>query len=251
MRHPETRRRRLASLAAHLSSGGGRRGDRPQPPLHADGCGSSAAATAVPQPLPLSQAALRAFVVDGLLVLGVIELSAGWHRAVAARATAIAGRPSTGSAARRPSSVAPAGAAADQAALWAELSPELGQVLNGPTLTSALSSLLGPEFLCGGGGHMHEAWGVDQQHHRDGTPRAVREHAPRGLICMYYPNGCTLSMGPTTVCPGSQYLAPDREGFPQSEDRLDIGAPPIAKADRVGLAVDETVILLTLSLHHY
>ena len=69
----------------------------------------------------------RSFVVDGFLALCVGERPADWHRALAAHAAAIAGRPSEG-AKRRASSVAPAGAAADQALLWREITPELRDV---------------------------------------------------------------------------------------------------------------------------
>ncbi len=172
---------------------------------------------------------MLSFIRDGFILLDTAaELAPSWHATVAEKAAAVVATQSTRRT--RPSSVAPAGAAVDQATLWAAVSPELHRVVHSNTVRGALSSILGNDFVVSGGGHMHEAADLDQFWHRDGSVRGIREHAARGLIVMYYPNGCTLDMGCTAVCRGSQYLTVDRERWPNSEDRLDVGAPPKASA---------------------
>eukprot|EP01043_Picozoa_sp_COSAG02_P051050 COSAG02_NODE_5323_length_4438_cov_6.014519_3_plen_744_part_00 len=177
----------------------------------------------------LEDDAMLSFIRDGFILLDTAaELAPSWHATVAKKAAAVVATPSTQRT--RASSVAPAGAAVDQAALWAAVSPQLHRVIHSTTVRGALSSILGNDFVVSGGGHMHEAANLDQFWHRDGSVRGIREHAARGLIVMYYPNGCTLDMGCTAVCRGSQYLTVDRERWPNSEDRLDVGAPPDVSA---------------------
>ena len=167
----------------------------------------------------LDDNAMRSFIADGFLLLDTTaELTPRWHSAVVEKAArVVAAQPAHRT---RPSSVAPAGAAVDQATLWEAMSPELQCVIGSHTVCGALASILGHDFIMSAGGHMHEAASLDQFWHRDGTVRGIREHAPRGLILMYYPNGCTLEMGCTAVCRGSQFLTVDRHRWPNSEDRL-------------------------------
>lgn len=173
----------------------------------------------------LDDDAMRSFIADGFLLLDTTtELTPRWHATVVEKA---AGLVKEQPAQRtRPSSVAPAGAAVDQAMLWSAMSPELHRVTSSHVVCGALASILGNDFVLSPGGHMHEAATLDQFWHRDGSVRGIREHAARGLIVMYYPNGCTLDMGCTAVCRGSQFLTVDRQRWPNSEDRLDVGAPP-------------------------
>ena len=178
----------------------------------------------------LDDDAMRSFLTDGYVLLDTqAELPPQWHAAVAAKASAEVAAAQPAQQRTRASSVG-AGAAVDQATLWAALSPELGRVTHSETVRSTLVSILGVDFVVSAGGHMHEAAALDQFWHRDGSVRGIREHAARGVIVMYYPAGCTLEMGTTAVCRGSQYLAVDRERWPNSEDRLDVGLPPPASA---------------------
>ena len=206
---------RLASMASHVA---------PQP--HVAGAQPSGGGLGG----LLEDGAMRSFISDGYLLLDTAgELAPSWHAAVLEKASAlVAAQPARQRT--RASSVAPTGAAVDQAALWAAMSPELERVVHSTTVRGALNSILGHDFIVSGGGHMHEGAALDQFWHRDGSVRGVREHAARGLIVMYYPNGCTVDMGRTAVCRGSQYLTVDRDRWPNSEDRLDVGAPPQASA---------------------
>ena len=214
-------RRRLAAIDSHLAP-------RPARTLAASGETRRAdASRGASPPLLLDDAAMRQFLVDGF-VLVQPDLPAEWHAATTARAAEIiAAQPADEAQQRRRSAVSPTGAAVNQAALWAALTPELTRVTECGAVRGALTSILGNDYFCGGGGHMHEAAQLDQYYHRDGSVRGVREHAARGVILMYYPAGCTLEMGSTAIVRGSQYLTVDRDRWPQSEDRLDVGeAPP-------------------------
>ena len=184
----------------------------------------------------LDNNAMQSFIADGFLLLDTTaELTPRWHSSVVQKAArVVAAQPAQRT---RLSSVAPAGAAVDQATLWEAMSPELQCVIGSHTVCGALASILGHDFIMSAGGHMHEAASLYQFWHRDGTVRGIREHAPRGLILMYYPNGCTLEMGCTAVCRGSQFLTVDRHRWPNSEDRLDVGLPPQASmSDEEALA---------------
>eukprot|EP01052_Picozoa_sp_SAG31_P084013 SAG31_NODE_44271_length_263_cov_0.945122_1_plen_51_part_01 len=51
---------------------------------------------------------------------------------------------------------------------------------------------------------------------------------------MYYPNGASLEMGPTAVCPGSMYFGRDLRGAPDLSESSSRGSlrahPPAALA---------------------
>ena len=112
------------------------------------------------------------------------------------------------------------------------------RVAESPTILGAMHSLLGPDFcgfsnhLQGGGGEPGAAGGLrlpnslvsstgDNQHHKDGTGLAVREHRFRSVGYWYYPHDVDVVMGPTCVVPKSHFWAVDRNTFPHSEERLD------------------------------
>ena len=63
---------------------------------------------------------------------------------------------------------------------------------------------------------MHVTGATDQQHHKDGTGKGVREHEPQSVICMYYATDTTIEMGATCLVPSSQYYSVVREGWFQS-----------------------------------
>ena len=67
---------------------------------------------------------------------------------------------------------------------------------------------------------MHVSSSSGQQYHKDGTPVAIKPHEPRGVILMYYPNGASVEMGPTAVCPGSMYFSRDVRAAPDLSDHL-------------------------------
>ena len=86
-------------------------------------------------------------------------------------------------------------------------------MISSPTVNGALTSILGKDYLFGGGGHMHVSGKQDQSFHKDGTARGVRDHEPHSLIVMYYCTDTTVEMGATCVAPGTQYFSVDREGW--------------------------------------
>jgi hypothetical protein len=77
-------------------------------------------------------------------------------------------------------------------------------VLEAPNVRGALSSILGPDYYAPSFGALHKGMDREQPFHCDGTDHAVtlttvRDHKPRRLICMFYPEAITREMGPTAV----------------------------------------------------
>ena len=93
-----------------------------------------------------------------------------------------------------------------QDGVWAALTPRMQAVITSPELQGALISILGSDFVFGGGAHMHVSGPNGQSYHKDGTPVAIKTHEPRGVIMMFYPNGASMAMGPTAVCPSSMFF---------------------------------------------
>ncbi|SVB42125.1 uncharacterized protein METZ01_LOCUS194979, partial [marine metagenome] len=97
--------------------------------------------------------------------------------------------------------------------------PEIQQVYDHSAVRGALTSILGPDYIMhahrhphvnpaeskGGGWHKDSYWGY----------RKMRDHHPRWLMAMYYPQDVTIENGPTGVIPGTQYF----EARPEEEDR--------------------------------
>ncbi len=118
--------------------------------------------------------------------------------------------------------------------------PEIQQVYDHPAVQGALTSILGPDYIMhahrhphvnpaesrGGGWHKDSYWGY----------RKMRDHHPRWIMGMYYPQDVTIENGPTGVIPGTQYF----ETRPEEEDR--IGIPMTGKAG--------CVILIHFDLWH-
>ena len=169
------------------------------------------AAGAPEPPALLAEDALKSFVESGYLVVHA-GFSDEWHAGIGAQAEAMtrahaeANPPITGSD--------------HQDAIWGPLTPHMQAILTCPELQGALRSILGEDFVVGGGAHMHVSSSSGQQYHKDGTPVAIKPHEPRGVILMYYPNGASVEMGPTAVCPGSMYFSRDVHGAPDLSDHL-------------------------------
>lgn len=212
-------RRRVAALAAQI---------RP-------------AAVEAEHPL-LSEAELKAFVESGYLVVQS-DFPAEWHDEIGAlaeatvRAHAAADPPITGSE--------------HQDGIWGPLTPQMQAVITCPALQAALTSILGDDFVVGGGAHMHVSTPEGQQYHKDGTPVAIKAHEPRGVIMMYYPNGASVEMGPTAVCPGSMYFGRDMRGAPDLSEQHDVhdtadedhGDPATRAIAAIGLPRDSQRII--------
>ncbi len=108
--------------------------------------------------------------------------------------------------------------------------PEIQQVYDDPAVQGALTSLLGPDYVMhahrhphvnppnsrGGAWHKDSYWGYTK----------VRDHHPRWIMAMYYPQDTPVEIGPTGVIPGSHYFESREEtvggngsvpdGFPAS-----------------------------------
>jgi hypothetical protein len=85
--------------------------------------------------------------------------------------------------------------------------PELSRLIGSPTLTGALTSLLGPNFLQHPHRTMHTRpeGGGDQAWHKDGHHISMRHHRPRWLIGFYFPGATTAEMVSLPCCLRSAY----------------------------------------------
>lgn len=90
------------------------------------------------------------------------------------------------------------------------LVPRLVEVLEDPAVRGALTSVIGHQYAV----HQYRAihtnvpGSVAQAFHKDnywGYRRRVRNHRPRWVMLMYYPQDTPVELGPTAVIPGSQY----------------------------------------------
>jgi HEAT repeat protein len=108
--------------------------------------------------------------------------------------------------------------------------PELNEVFTDPTVTGALTSVVGPGYVM----HPHRALhnnhpGSDAQNiHTDsfwGFRSRIRNHRPRWVMVMYVPQATPLEQGPTGVVPGSQYQTrrPDHSLMPETPGSLETG----------------------------
>ena len=87
--------------------------------------------------------------------------------------------------------------------------PEIQRVFEHPKVCSALTSLLGPNYLmhphryC----HLNSPGSDGQTWHKDDYvfDQKVRHHRFRWVMAFYYPQDVTEDMGPTGVLPGRQY----------------------------------------------
>jgi hypothetical protein len=128
--------------------------------------------------------------------------------------------------------------------------PEVQKVFDHPAVRGALTSLLGPTYVMhvhrhphvngpqgsGGGWHKDSYWGY----------RKVRDHHPRWIMAMYYPQDVPLELGPTGTIPGSQYFESRVASLPlpaaAPRDPEGIGLPGVGEAG--------TVILIHFDLWH-
>lgn len=106
--------------------------------------------------------------------------------------------------------------------------PELNEVLNAPTVTGALTSVLGGGYVLHPHHFVHSAGRADQGFHQDGnlpwnTRGYFRSHRPISAMLFYYPQTVTDDMGPTEVLPGTQYWSGNFEDGAdwQHDDHLD------------------------------
>lgn len=94
--------------------------------------------------------------------------------------------------------------------------PQLGALLDCPTVAGALASLLGEGYALHPHHYVHAASERDQGFHQDGNlpwneRGHYRSHRPAWAMLFYYPQQVTEANGPTEVLPGSQYWTRDFE----------------------------------------
>ena len=142
--------------------------------------GSVAGEAAAPPPKLLSTQQVKDFIVNGFLQLKVDELPPGFHENFYETAKQLRNE--------------------SRDALWATLTPDVNVLLATPTCHGAVQSLLGRDyFMAPGNSHMHVSHAGDQGFHKDGTDHGptqgtVRDHRPRHLLVLFYPQDTTLEM---------------------------------------------------------
>ena len=114
--------------------------------------------------------------------------------------------------------------------------PEIQQVYDDPAVQGALTSLLGPDYVMhahrhphvnppnsrGGSWHKDSYWGYTK----------VRDHHPRWIMAMYYPQDTPVEIGPTGVIPGSHYFE-SREETVGGNGAVPDGFPASGKAGTI------------------
>ena len=125
--------------------------------------------------------------------------------------------------------------------------PELHRVLASKTLQGGLTSVLGRDYTMHPARHMHVSGNRDGGFHKDGGHCSIRHHRQRWAMAMYYPGGCTASMGPTSVIPKSQFLDVIEGKAGAGGRTTGGGAAPVQVEEEVRVVVPPGTILL----HHY
>jgi HEAT repeat protein len=96
---------------------------------------------------------------------------------------------------------------------------ELQKVFDHPTVTGALTSVLGPDYLMHQHRHGHyNAENAPGRWHKDsywGYRRTMRNHHPWWAMIMYFPQDTPIELGPTGVMPGTHNY--DTRVFPEEE----------------------------------
>lgn len=177
-------------------------------------------------------AALRDFLIHGFCLRALDDLPADFHRAIYDKTTAVIARDGN-----------PGNNVLPQI-------PEVQQVFDHPTVRGVLSSLLGPTYVMhshrhphvtgpfsqGGGWHKDSYWGYGR----------IRDHHPRWIMAMYYPQDVPVEIGPTGAIPGSQY-------YESRVPRLSTGDDSLVDSDNLGIPAVGTagmVLFIHFDLWH-
>ena len=94
--------------------------------------------------------------------------------------------------------------------------PGILELLDCPTVTGALRSVLGDGYVLHPHHYVHASTHRDQGFHQDGNlpwneRGHYRSHRPNWAMLFYYPQDVTPENGPTEILPGSQYWTRDFE----------------------------------------
>ena len=96
--------------------------------------------------------------------------------------------------------------------------PQIQQIYDDPKVKGALTSILGPDYIMHSHRHPHvnQPESTGGRWHKDSYwgYKKMRDHHPRWVMAMYYPQDVTEENGPTGVIPGTQYF----ETRPENEE---------------------------------
>lgn len=191
-------------------------------------------------PRLLSDAEMQRFVVDGFLVLTLDDFDASFHRAIYDTTHSIferSGRVGGGVGAQ---------ALQNSNDIYPTV-PEIGDIMGGPTIAGALESVLGPGYQMNGHRHMHNSslGQTSQTFHKDSQRHKPPSHFTNSVFIFYYPCGCTDLMGPTELCPMSQYLGSDDQDWaPLNESRGTTLSPAVLGQRITTTAAHEPVAVM-------
>ena len=147
----------------------------------------------------LTDSQVREFIARGVLTLPVSELSPEFHADLHSEAERMFSK---------------------GISLGNDIFPGIAglkDVLESPTISGGLTSLLGPGYALHPHRHMHQSTTQgDQTFHKDSQRGRVKGFRPRWVMCLYVPAGATDQMGATAVVPQSHYLANDGLGVHDS-----------------------------------
>lgn len=198
---------RVAAVLRHLALGEAAPGSHGHhaccatPPAVSTISSCPTAAPAAPNPKLLTDAQVREFITRGVLTLPVSELSDDFHAEIHSEAERMFSK---------------------GIALGNDIFPAISglkDVLESPTVSGALTSLLGPRYALHPHRHMHQSTTQgDQTFHKDSQRGKVKGFRPRWVMALYVPAGATDQMGATAVVPQSQYLANDGLGLSFTEE---------------------------------
>ena len=97
--------------------------------------------------------------------------------------------------------------------------PELDDLIEAPNVRSALTALLGPNYMVDSTRGAHYTIPnryTKQDFHRDGSDKR-RHHKPRMLMGLYYPQDTTVKMGATHIVARSHLISDFDQGFQRHE----------------------------------
>ena len=166
------------------------------------------------EPVPLTDAEVKKFIVDGFLLKEIDDVPREYHLAIydkcveeRRRAGELPGR------GRLQGGQESSHVAALDDFIFPTV-PELGVVYASPKMRGATASLVGADYVMHPHRHMHSGMGgMDQNFHKDGHHIPMRHHRGRWIMGMYFCVDTTLEMGPTGVVAGSQYWLCDHQNW--------------------------------------
>ena len=217
---------------------------------HVTGAGAAAPSVeqpgAEPETAPplrlLSDAEMEQFVAMGYISLPVAEFGPEFHRAIHERAEELFATQLNYGNTRN---------------IYPVL-PELEDIMHGPTVAGALTSVLGPDYVMDRRKHMHNSSSQgEQRFHKDcQRGKSLTGHMPRCCMIFYAPAGCTEAMGPTEILPGSHCLRTllpaelDTDAEVQVWDPEQMAAPHLAPHKTVAPLRQGTITMVHYDLVH-